>query len=162
MGSPYRAGDLIWLHCPAIPRGHSRKFHRPWQGPFEVIEVISDVVYRVRRYSSPRQRLVVHFNRLKPYNGQPCREEPTLVDHLPNTTPTPMYSHSPGPVLPENDSSSDRDTGHLVSSDTEHAENEQSPEENDNDTLGNTEAILPRRFTRQRRPPDRYGDFVSH
>lgn len=75
-----------------------------------------------------------------------------------------MYSHSPGLVLtPENDSSSDKDTGHLVRSDTEHAGNEQSPEENDNDTLGNTEeAILPRRSTRQRQPPDRYGDYVSY
>ena len=34
----YQKGDFVWLHCPAVPRGHSPKFHRPWQGPYEVEE----------------------------------------------------------------------------------------------------------------------------
>jgi len=37
-GSPYQVGNLVWLHCPAVPRGRSRKLHRLWQGPFEVIK----------------------------------------------------------------------------------------------------------------------------
>ena len=160
-GSPYQVGDSVWLHCPAIPRGRSRKFHRPWQGPFEVIKVISDVVYRIRRCSSPRQRLVVHFNRLKPYTGQPNS------DHPPNPAPTLVYSQSqnlPGPVLtPGNDASSDNTTEHLVSGDAEQARDDQGSEENENDTSGNTEETVQlRRSTRQRQPPDRYGDYVSH
>ena len=30
------AGDLVWLHHPAVPRGKSRKLHRPWTGPYRV------------------------------------------------------------------------------------------------------------------------------
>ena len=26
-GSPYQVGDLVWLHCPAVPRGRSHKLH---------------------------------------------------------------------------------------------------------------------------------------
>ena len=31
----YKVGDLVWLHCPAVARGKSRK-HRPWKGPFVI------------------------------------------------------------------------------------------------------------------------------
>ena len=30
-GDPYKAGDLVWLHCPAVPRGKSPKLHCYWQ-----------------------------------------------------------------------------------------------------------------------------------
>ena len=33
-GAPFNPGDLVWLHSPAVPRGLSRKLHRPWKGPF--------------------------------------------------------------------------------------------------------------------------------
>ena len=44
-GKAYKKGDCVWLHCPAVPKGYSRKLHRPWQGPFVVVKVISDAVY---------------------------------------------------------------------------------------------------------------------
>ena len=47
-GDPYSVDDHVWLHCPAIPKGQSRKFHRPWQGPYRVVTVLSDVVYRIQ------------------------------------------------------------------------------------------------------------------
>ena len=28
----FQNGSLVWLHCPAVPRGKSPKFHHPWQG----------------------------------------------------------------------------------------------------------------------------------
>lgn len=28
--NPYVPGDLVWLHSPAVPRGRSRKLHRPY------------------------------------------------------------------------------------------------------------------------------------
>ena len=36
-GKPLEIGDLVWLHCPAVPRGHSKKLHRPWSGPHRVV-----------------------------------------------------------------------------------------------------------------------------
>ena len=69
-GGRYQVGDRVWLHSPAIPRGRSPKLHRPWTGPFVVIKVLSDVTYRIQserpKSRCRRQRLVVHFNRLKP------------------------------------------------------------------------------------------------
>ena len=41
----FETGSLVWLHCPAVPRGKSPKFHRPWQGPFKVVKKIGNVVY---------------------------------------------------------------------------------------------------------------------
>ena len=32
-GKAFEAGDLVWLHNPAVPRGRSKKLHRPWTGP---------------------------------------------------------------------------------------------------------------------------------
>lgn len=87
----YSSGDLVWLHCPAVPRGRSRKLHRPWQGPFRIVKSFSDVHYRVSKVSSPRQRLVVHFDRLKPYHGN----SPSTTD-LQLTLPT---SPTTGPSM---------------------------------------------------------------
>ena len=80
-GNPYQVHDRVWLHCPAVPKGRARKFHRPWQGPFRVVTVLSDAVYRIQREGS-RQRKVVHFDRLKPYHGPQMEEgeEATQTD----------------------------------------------------------------------------------
>ena len=65
-GSPYGVGDLVLLHSPAVPRGKSRKLHKPWQGPYRVVKAISPSVYRIVDCARPRCKSVVHFNRLKP------------------------------------------------------------------------------------------------
>ncbi len=84
-GNAYQVGDLVWLHSPAVPRGRSRKFHCPWQGPFAIKKVISSVTYRIQRVGPPQQRLVVHFNRLKPYQGSTREESPSPTPE-PETT----------------------------------------------------------------------------
>ena len=65
-GHPYQVDDIVFLHSSVVPRGCSRKFVRPWQGPFRVIKVISPSVFRIVDCSNPRRKQVVHFNRLKP------------------------------------------------------------------------------------------------
>ena len=66
-GSPYEVGSHVWVLFPQVPRGRSKKVHRPWSGPFVVIKHLSDVTYRVQIVNSRRRRVVVHFNHLKPY-----------------------------------------------------------------------------------------------
>ena len=34
-----------------------------------VVKQISDITYRIQHAHHPRKRMVVHFNRLKPFNG---------------------------------------------------------------------------------------------
>ena len=67
-GKPLKHGDTVWLHCPTVPRGHARKLHHPWKGPFNVLDQITEVDYRIRSTRGQSKTLVVHFNRLKPYS----------------------------------------------------------------------------------------------
>ena len=43
-GDPFKVGDMVWLHCPAVPRGKSPKLHCFWQGPYRIHKVVSDVL----------------------------------------------------------------------------------------------------------------------
>eukprot|EP00731_Ephydatia_muelleri_P000267 Em0001g267a len=56
---------LVWLHYPAVPRGLSRKLHRPWKGPFKVVERFGNSTYKIKGPRSTNHQ-VVHFDRLKP------------------------------------------------------------------------------------------------
>ena len=65
-GQPFNTGDLVWLHNPTVPRGKSKKLHRPWTGPFRVVKRLGEAVYRLQHVHGHRRRPVVHYNRLKP------------------------------------------------------------------------------------------------
>ena len=54
-GKPFEPGNLVWLHCPAVPRGQSRKLHRPWTSPFRVVRKLSDATYRIQNARARRQ-----------------------------------------------------------------------------------------------------------
>ena len=64
----YRVGDAVWICSYAKPKGLSRKLQLRWEGPFKVIEKISDLTYKVQK-SRKESFKVVHFNRLKFYRG---------------------------------------------------------------------------------------------
>lgn len=61
-----RVGDLVFLHSTVLTRGVTRKLHKPWTGPYEVVEKINDVNYRIKMSNDRTQ--VVHINRLKLYS----------------------------------------------------------------------------------------------
>ena len=64
-GKPYADGDLVWLFNPGLPRYHSRKFRRPWIGPYWILEKLSEANYRIQHMSNGK-RAVIHFDWLKP------------------------------------------------------------------------------------------------
>jgi hypothetical protein len=66
-GAPYQVGDRVWLFEPAIKTGLAKKLQHPWRGPYKIKARISDVTYRIALEAAPRRRIVVHFNRMKPY-----------------------------------------------------------------------------------------------
>ncbi len=84
-GKPFDLGDWVWLHCPAVPRGQSKKLHRPWSGPFRVVTKLSEGTYRIQNTRNRRQRRVVHFDRLKlcPPNMRLSEEAPTTSHSAP-------------------------------------------------------------------------------
>lgn len=60
----FKLGEKVYLHEPAVPPGHARKFRRPWTGPHTVIAQTSPVDYGIALTSGGNS--VVHINRLKP------------------------------------------------------------------------------------------------
>ena len=94
-GKLFEAGDLVWLFSPVVPRGCPKKLHRPWTGPFKVVSRLSDVTYRIQNVQSRRNRLVVHFNRLKacPPHMRLNHEKAPLQHHQRSLQPEPVGSH---------------------------------------------------------------------
>ena len=62
-GPSHSPGDLVLLHNTRAPRGASRKFHKPWSGPYKALANILDQNYRIKNLQN-HKRVVVHFNRL--------------------------------------------------------------------------------------------------
>ena len=64
----YQEGDKVWLYRPTRKRGKSPKLQTCWEGPYNIITRINDVIYRIQRH--PRAKMmVVHLNRMAPYLG---------------------------------------------------------------------------------------------
>ena len=94
-GKLFEAGDLVWLFSPVVPRGCPKKLHRPWTGPFKVVSRLSDVTYRIENVQLRRNRLVVHFNRLKacPPHMRLNQEKAPLQHHQHSLPPEPVGSN---------------------------------------------------------------------
>ena len=69
-GRPFVIGDSVWLHNVRRKKGRNSKLDCSWEGPYLVISVLSDVVYRIQKSRKAKQK-VFHSDRLKPYLGPP-------------------------------------------------------------------------------------------
>ena len=142
-GKYFQAEDLVWLHMPYVPKGQSKKLYNPWQGPFRIVKVLLDLVYRVERskpHTGKKQCFVVHFDRLKPYKGSNTE---TTID-----IPQPSLSSS---STPSNGSDVQPSTVDDVW--------------NDEYVIIESVTSQPnqlRRSSRISHPPDSYGNFVSY
>ena len=61
---PYKVGQYVYLHDPISKRGPQKKFAKFWKGPYEIIEVINKLNYKIK--TKANENPVVHYNRLKP------------------------------------------------------------------------------------------------
>ena len=94
-GQPVKEGDLVWLFEPH--KAKSRKFYLPWHGPFEVLSRTSEVTYMICKRGNKEKWQKVHFNRLKPYRGDP---EVRYSSRLKNRPP-PIYDEIPHDIETE-------------------------------------------------------------
>ena len=93
-GEPFKEGDLVWLFEPH--KAKSRKFYLPWHGPFEVLSRTSEVTYMICKRGNKEKWQKVHFNRLKPYRGDPevrhsvrnKNRPPPIYEEIPNEIDT--------------------------------------------------------------------------
>ena len=172
-GSPFDKGDLVWVHSPAVPRGKSPKFHCPWNGPYCVKKKINDVLYRVKDVKNPRRTTVVHFDRLKPcYSHSQSSGENTgnSTDRLSSdATNPPVDTNDTTDPLTDYATNPPSDTNDTTDPLTDDYDYYQSIVERPPPVLTNHETNPPstgnpplRRSTRTTRPPERYGDFVTH
>ena len=64
-GTPFQVGDLVWLWVKEIKKGQTRKLKTPWEGPYVVLQRLSDVTYRIQLKDGHGRKQVVHYNRLR-------------------------------------------------------------------------------------------------
>eukprot|EP00731_Ephydatia_muelleri_P018901 Em0011g941a len=57
-------------------KGHSKKLHACWKGPYTVAKVYEKGVYQIKWNLPPHKQQVVHFDRLKPYLTRHLDDEP--------------------------------------------------------------------------------------
>jgi hypothetical protein len=70
----YHKGSRAWLYRPTLTNGKSLNLLSSWEGPYKVVTLINDEVYKIQR--NPRSRtMVVHLNRLAPYQGAAWDEQ---------------------------------------------------------------------------------------
>ena len=67
---PIEEGSFVWLHNETRKKGQCPKLQYKWEGPYLVIKKLSDVVFRIQKSQQSKPK-VVHYDRLKPYVGEP-------------------------------------------------------------------------------------------
>ncbi|KRZ85840.1 Retrovirus-related Pol polyprotein from transposon [Trichinella sp. T8] len=84
----YQTHEAVWLYCPVNKGKRNMKFATPCTGPFEIIEQVSGVNYRIRSFGSPRRTQLVHVNRLKRSHAKNATQTRNKNDVTANSTPS--------------------------------------------------------------------------
>jgi hypothetical protein len=66
--TPFKKGDLVYLHDPVYKRGIAKKFLYQYKGPFEIEQKISPLIYKI--CLTDGTSTIVHVNRLKRASDQ--------------------------------------------------------------------------------------------
>ena len=92
----YKPGDSVYLYNPCRQKGVSPKLQSFWEGPFLVIETISDLVYKIQK--GPKAKIkIVHHDRLKP-----CFEKVNSWLGKDDNTPLPVEARDDLIKVPDN------------------------------------------------------------
>ena len=145
-GNELIIGHRVWLYRPVVKPGMTKKFASFWRGPYTVVDKTGPVNYRIRLIGGS-QTLVVHRNRLKLCYGEP---KPPMNRRSNPKTPTAV--HCDQTDIPR------RTYSEVVSS---------TPVPSPAAAGGYTTITEPpehvqHRPTRNRRPPQFYGNYVTH
>lgn len=73
------ASNKVLLSNLARKKGVSPKLSSRWRGPYRITQVVSTVLYRIQ--VSQRKRVVVHHDRLKPYEERPSHLQQEQPQH---------------------------------------------------------------------------------
>jgi len=62
----YEPGQKVWLYNPRKIIGRAPKLQSNWEGPYEIVKKLNDVVYCIRK-SNRHKNKIVHSDRLASY-----------------------------------------------------------------------------------------------
>ena len=151
--SQYSIGALVRYYY--VPLKNKHKFACPWVGPYTVLARVTDVDYRIQRFSRPQDTRVVHVDHLKPFEKdyEPNLDNldlpPLILDEdyldLVDQKAHNEYLDFLEPLL-------DQRSASPVSTESEVEPSSNSPVEG---------PVLPRPSTRHKKAPRRYG-HASH
>jgi hypothetical protein len=77
---PYQIGDRVRMYLPTLKKGMTKKFVRPWVGPFTVAEKLSDLLYRLSD-GDGRVSKAIQYNR-----QQACKSQKIKTKHVQKMT----------------------------------------------------------------------------
>ena len=106
-------GDSVWLHNIRRKKGRNPKLDCPWEGPYLVVSVLSDVTYRIQRSRRAKPK-VIHADRLKPYLGPALKS--WIVEGGETVVPVPspvVTAEESEPVIPGGSVSAELREGHV-------------------------------------------------
>ena len=92
----FTVGTWVWCLSPRLRHGRYRKWQSPYEGPFQVTQVLGPVTYIIQK--TPRARpWTVHVDKLKPCVLDPPTPEP-VTDSPPDCVPEGQPSRPQRPV----------------------------------------------------------------
>lgn len=92
----YQLKDAVYYWNPVIKRGQCKKLLSLWRGPYFVVQIISDVVYRVQESARTSSR-IVHHNQIKPaYFRKNEFPDTSWLDHCIQKYSKPKETNIPG------------------------------------------------------------------
>ncbi|CAG2212387.1 unnamed protein product [Mytilus edulis] len=64
----YKVGDAVWVYNPSKAKGKSPKLQCKWTGPYLIIAVFTDLIYKIQKSEFSRE-IIIHHDRMKPFIG---------------------------------------------------------------------------------------------
>ena len=151
-GEELRVGDRVWLYCPAIKPGRTKKFACLWKGPYTITDKTGPVNYRIQLIGGS-QTMVVHRNRLKMCYSPPQLNKAVQSSAPKQSSPTSPSKSSYGVKEPDHSQTSDRLFSDVV------AGRASVGGYTNSSSVGEQHPVRPQR---NRQPPVRYGNFISY
>ncbi|KAI1297755.1 hypothetical protein HDE_04441 [Halotydeus destructor] len=78
MIATFKVGQLVLKLIPVKPQGITKGFWKPWDGPFRIVDVKSDIVYKVKRCQEPFDEHIANIETLREYDE---REETRYIEY---------------------------------------------------------------------------------
>ena len=166
----YKAGDRVFMKIPPKP-GTPGKLQARWSGPFIIVQCRQGNTYLIKKEDNFRQRFLRHHDQLKPVEPREDHLQASnrtadgrgLQDRRPSPTKDQTQqgkSQHPGPVTAPKESIPDADEDEVDETEDEDGDGEDDSDEGEPVPHPDVPARELRRSTRERKPPDRLGEWT--